>query len=80
MICNACLFLNQSLSVTKNLVGHIEGSSIHSSYIRHWTKLVEIFVQVTFLLVHRFFLDQTTGTYLLLYVYVGCRMGRRGNW
>ncbi|CAF2216154.1 unnamed protein product [Brassica rapa] len=36
----------KSLSVTKNLVGHIEGSSIHSSYIRHWTKLVEIFVQV----------------------------------
>ncbi|KAL0668938.1 hypothetical protein Bca4012_031642 [Brassica carinata] len=36
----------KSLSVTKNLVGHIEGSRIHSSYIRHWTKLVEIFVQV----------------------------------
>ncbi|WZZ52497.1 hypothetical protein YC2023_052604 [Brassica napus] len=37
----------KSLSVTKKLVGHIEGSRIHSSYIRHWTKLVEIFVQVT---------------------------------
>uniref|UniRef100_A0A1J3DIF4 non-specific serine/threonine protein kinase n=1 Tax=Noccaea caerulescens TaxID=107243 RepID=A0A1J3DIF4_NOCCA len=36
----------KSLSVTKNLVGHIEGTSLHSSYIRHWTKVVEIFVQV----------------------------------
>ncbi|VVB00675.1 unnamed protein product [Arabis nemorensis] len=36
----------KSLSVTKSLVGHIEGNNIHSSYIRHWTKVVEIFVQV----------------------------------
>ncbi|CAL9218366.1 unnamed protein product [Arabidopsis halleri] len=36
----------KSLSVSKHLVGHIEGNSIHSSYIRHWTKVVEIFVQV----------------------------------
>ncbi|AEE32527.1 kinase family with ARM repeat domain-containing protein [Arabidopsis thaliana] len=36
----------KSLSVTKNLVGHVEGNNIHSSYIRHWTKVVEIFIQV----------------------------------
>ncbi|KAL0772770.1 hypothetical protein Bca101_037921 [Brassica carinata] len=44
----------QSLSVTKNLVGHIEGSRIHSSYIRHWTKLVEIFVQQSFAVIGTF--------------------------
>ncbi|CAN8321302.1 unnamed protein product [Cochlearia groenlandica] len=36
----------KSLTVTKNLVGHTEGNKIPSSYIRHWTKVVEIFVQV----------------------------------
>ncbi|AAD50043.1 Hypothetical protein [Arabidopsis thaliana] len=36
----------KSLSVTKNLVGHVEGNNIHSSYIRHWTKVVEIFIQI----------------------------------